>query len=261
VTNGLRDREGSVRVAAAKVVGAWFDGIISEVGGGGTIMSGILRFLQIFDVVGPGEGVAAEALLSVFVTRKYVVNEIVFEGVFFATSSYPCAHSDKLWIGVDSYWNELTPELVLLARVFVDHCLSTEDEARLDTASLPVVTAFAFHIQEAYNALLDLAEENTMLGVADQEEVDKEERDRAEDNLAKAEFVLCELLMVAVHLDYTDEIGRRKVSAVVREWPLYFSCMLHLVVTFEPRRYAEPGGTSGEFDRTLFGCYESRNTR
>ena len=39
-----------------------------------------------------------------------------------------------------------------------------------------------------------------------------------EEEMAKAEFVLCELLEVAVHLDYRDEIGRRKISAVLREW-------------------------------------------
>jgi condensin complex subunit 3 len=100
----------------------------------------------------------------------------------------------------------------------VDHCLSTKDEARLDVASLPVVTAFAFHIQEAYNVLLELTEENKMLGAAAEDNVDEEEKDRVEEEMAKAEFVLCELLEVAVHLDYTDEIGRRKISAVVREW-------------------------------------------
>lgn len=54
----------------------------------------------------------------------------------------------------DIYWRESILESVVLARVFVEHCVSIENEARLESASLPVVTAFAFHIQEAFNPFL-----------------------------------------------------------------------------------------------------------
>ena len=53
----------------------------------------------------------------------------------------------------------MTPESAVLARVFVEQCISTKNEARLESASLPVLTAFAFHIQEAYNSLLAVLEE------------------------------------------------------------------------------------------------------
>ena len=55
---------------------------------------------------------------------------------------------------IDEYWATLTPETAFLVRVFVEHCKDTKEEARLE-AALPVVTAMAFRIQEAYNGLMD----------------------------------------------------------------------------------------------------------
>jgi len=212
VKDGLGDREGSVRIAAGKVVDAWFDGIVSE--GSGTIIGDILGFLQIFDVVGPGD-VAADALQWLFTTRKDVLDEIVFDG---SCSNAVSVIAKVLTTTTESFWIELTPESALLARVFVDHCLGTNDEIRLHAASLPVVTAFAFHIRDAYNVFLELTEENKIFEAAAKENLDKEEE------IAEATFVLCELLKVAVRLDYTNEIGRRRISAVVRKLLSLFSC-------------------------------------
>jgi condensin complex subunit 3 len=123
---------------------------------------------------------------------------------------------------IDDYWKELTSESVVLARVFVEHCVSTENEARLESASLPVVTSFAFHIQEAYNTLLvvlqDIETAKLLRAGLEQEEQDKEEE--LEEELAKQEIILGELIRVALKLDYSDEIGRRKVFSVVS---VYFS--------------------------------------
>lgn len=221
VKDGLGDREDSVRVAAGKVVEAWFESIVSEGAGDGTVVGDIVGFLQLFEIVEFGAGTAADALQSLFVTRKRVLDGIVFNGL--------CSNVFHMWtkcltMGADSFWNELTAESALLARIFVDHCLSRKDEPNLDAASLPVVTAFAFHIQEVYNAFLELADENKMFEVAAGEDVNEEERDRVEEEMAQAAFVLCELLKVAVHLDYADETGRRKLSVVVRESIFDFFC-------------------------------------
>ena len=111
----------------------------------------------------------------------------------------------------------MTSESVVLARVFVEHCVSTQNEARLESASLPVVTAFAFHIQEAYNALLVVLQdiETAKLLRAGLEQEDYE----LEEEFAKREVILSELLRITLKLDYSDEIGRRKVFSVVS---LYF---------------------------------------
>lgn len=106
----------------------------------------------------------------------------------------------------------MTPESAVLARVFVEHCIKTDNEARLESASLPVVTAFAFHIQEAYNQVLGVFQrmhDGRLTGANESEEL--------EEDLSKCEVVLGELLRMALKLDYGDEIGRRKVFTVVSE--------------------------------------------
>lgn len=114
----------------------------------------------------------------------------------------------------DDFWEDLSPESAVLARVFVEQCLETNSENRLETASIPVVTAFAFHIQQAYNGLLSLMQEMDFLNVG---EPDDEESEAREEELAKKEMVLGELMRIAVRLDYMDEIGRRKIFSVVSE--------------------------------------------
>lgn len=90
------------------------------------------------------------------------------------------------------------------------HVLSwNQDNARLE-ASLPVVTALAFRIQHYYNSLLDLARQ-----LEEEDGGDDEERD---EKRADGELVVAQLLKLAVNLDYSDEIGRRKMFQLVREY-------------------------------------------
>jgi condensin complex subunit 3 len=89
VKDGLGDREPSVRVATGKMVASWFDMVLSEadnadgrtwIGDGGGVMKGFVKFLTLFDVVGPGEAVAVDAMLSIFVTRPDISDAFVFPG-------------------------------------------------------------------------------------------------------------------------------------------------------------------------------------
>jgi len=88
VKDGLGDREDSVRAAAGKVVEAWFENIVLEGSGDGTVTGDIVGFLQIFDVVGSGAETAANALQSLFVTRKRILDEIAFDGLCSNVFSY-----------------------------------------------------------------------------------------------------------------------------------------------------------------------------
>lgn len=118
----------------------------------------------------------------------------------------------------DDFWKDLSPESSVLARVFVEHCISIKHEKRLETSSLPVVTAFAFYIQESYNALLEVlqkVETAKFLRAAQ----DEDEVEEIEEEVAKREVILGELLRMALNLDYMDEIGRRKVFTVVSRYP------------------------------------------
>lgn len=189
VRSGLGDREQSVRTAAASLLGAWVDAIAES--DTEDVESGVVALLKMFDLA--ESNVAADALLSVFVTRADIFDNMEFG---------------------DSYWTNLTPETAFLARVFVDHCRATKEDARLDN-TLPVVTALAFRIQEAYNDLLeDMQNEEHEQVIRD---MDEEERIRLEDVRLDKEFVIGEMLKLAVNLDYTDEIGRRKMFTLVRD--------------------------------------------
>jgi len=110
---------------------------------------------------------------------------------------------------LEQYWSNLTAETAFLARVFVEHCKTIQDETRLE-ASLPVVTNVAFTIEHSYKALGDMCSE-------DASNIDEAERISREDARFDRGSVIAELLKLAVHLDYSDEIGRRKMFQLVRE--------------------------------------------
>jgi condensin complex subunit 3 len=205
VRNGLGDREPAVRAAAGKLVGAWVD----AVGVGtkkGAVVEDLLAFLGSFDL--RESAVVEDALLSVFVTRVDVFDALEFDGTYLLTGM-PLRHPSSDLKNTEEFWHGLTPEKVFLVRVFVDHCVSTKENARLEKV-LPVVTAHAFRIQDAYNTLLD------SLAAAEEAGGDEEVTD-------DREFVLAELLRLALNLDYADEIGRRRLEQFVR--------MYHLSVT------------------------------
>lgn len=125
----------------------------------------------------------------------------------------------------DEYWASLTPEKAFLARVFVDHCISVKDDNRLE-AALPVVTALAFRIQDAYNDLIkriqEEAEDDFLMSGMERTSEEEEEHARKEEERIDREFIIGEMLRLAVNLDYADEIGRRKMFQLVRT---YTACL------------------------------------
>jgi condensin complex subunit 3 len=124
--------------------------------------------------------------------------------------------SHLMTFDTDEYWTNLTPERALLARVYVEHAKSTENETAL--ACLPVVTALAFQLQATYNEYLELVEEAEESRLLDGD--DDEEQDARDAKMEDIAFVIGELLRIGVGLDYTDELGRRKMFAVVRAYRL-----------------------------------------
>ncbi|KAJ7454809.1 nuclear condensing complex subunit [Mycena latifolia] len=233
VRNGLGDREKTVRAAAATLIGTWVEIVgeenakpdeelasrLASVDLSKTeetplttaekqekIVKTLTAFLDMFDLFevsadASGEmldgKLASDALQSVFETRPDIFEDLYFGDAFFAN---------------------LTPEKIFLARVFVDHCvvLDREDKGRgeqkMETTGIPVVTSCAFRIQDAYNALVVADEEKQAFK---QNEADDED-EREEARLNK-EFIVGEMLKLAVNLDYADEIGRRKMFALVRD--------------------------------------------
>ncbi|TFK48905.1 ARM repeat-containing protein [Heliocybe sulcata] len=190
VRNGLGDREPAVRSAAAKLTGTWLE----VTGGGAGKGAEAIGFLRLFDLA--ESGVAEDALMCVFASRGEAFDSVEFG---------------------DDYWMDMTPEKAFLARVFVDHCVAVKDSARLE-AALPVVTLLAFRIQAAYNDLMEqMQDEQESAFLRGEEDEDEEEKARREDERMDKEFVIGEMLRLAVNLDYADEIGRRRMFQLVRD--------------------------------------------
>jgi condensin complex subunit 3 len=117
-------------------------------------------------------------------------------------------------IFVEEYWADPTTSKAFLARIFVEHCISTKDVSRQESA-LPVVTFLAFKIQSAYNALLGRIQE--LSEIRQQTAQNEDEDEEIDEKQEEMEFLIGEMLKLAVHLDYADEIGRRKMFGLVRE--------------------------------------------
>jgi len=194
--NGLGDRDETVKASTAKLIGQWVDLFGGE----------LLEFLDTFELVS-GTEVAEDALKALFKHRPDVLDSIKFEGAQVRAGAVVRFLTRR----IDSYWTELlTPEKAFLARVFADHCVATKDEARMES-TLPVVTALAFRIQLAYNHLIECHQR------PDDEADPSEEQRKAEDEILDYEFVVGELFKLALNMDYADEIGRRKMFALVGE--------------------------------------------
>ncbi|KII87700.1 hypothetical protein PLICRDRAFT_30295 [Plicaturopsis crispa FD-325 SS-3] len=192
VRNGLGDREASVRAAAGALMGTWVD-VVGNGGGEKKVLDDVVALLKMFDLA---ESIVAEdVLLSVFATRVDIF--------------------DNLEFGED-FWSELTPETAFLARVFVEHCIAIKDEARLEGV-LPVVTALAFRIQSSYNDLLDDMQADEHDLVDEHDNAARARREEREEKKIDTEFIIGEMLKLAVNLDYADEIGRRKMFQLVRD--------------------------------------------
>ena len=202
VKHGLGDREPSVRSAAANLVGTWVDvmrnpdQVVKNETPAQELEDIMLSFITLFDL--QEVTIAEEALMSVFKTRAEIFDNLEFG---------------------DAFWEKLTQEKAFLARVFVDQCVAAKADARLE-ATLPVVTAMAFRIQERYNNLINLVkkESTEISSVPDEGE---EDGVRREEERMIQEFILTELLKLAVNLDYADEIGRRKMFQLVRAMIAY----------------------------------------
>ncbi|KAI0360255.1 ARM repeat-containing protein [Trametes cingulata] len=199
VRNGLGDREESVKAAARKLLGAWVDVVRSDAAKkeDGVKSEGVIEdmiaFLKLFDLT--EDTIAEDALSAVLEHRVDIYQHIEFE---------------------EDYWTSITPERAFLARVFIDKCIAKDDTHKIDS-TLPVVTALAFRIQDAYNALVQhiSALPSPSPSPSPSSSPSPLDDDAQEARLDR-EFALGELLRLALNLDYGDEIGRRKMFQLVR---------------------------------------------
>ncbi|KAH8834752.1 nuclear condensing complex subunit [Flagelloscypha sp. PMI_526] len=196
--NGLGDREPSVRSAAAALIARWLTVLTPEDSplyqkkeeGGETsaaeVQPEVLKLTALLSlfVLQDESKIARDVLIAVFEERPKLFEALQFD---------------------QSYWNDLNPETVFLVRVYTDYCISTKDQARLEDA-LPVVTALAYKIQEYYNAL----------AISLEQDIAAEVDDDLHDEQFGKELIIGEMLRIAVNLDYSDEMGRRKMYDLAR---------------------------------------------
>ena len=196
---GLRDRDESVRKATARLFhDRWIQDCASHQGADGngvaeeTLRPSIdaaLELLERIDVLNSGveDGIASEAMEKFWGGRPDYQDTICFQ---------------------DPFWHKLSPESAFLARSFNDYCRGQPGGKCeiLVEEKMPEVTKLAFFVQRYTNNLVQCLQR-----IHDRREGEEEE------DTVEQEFIVEQLLHIAKTQDYSDEVGRRKMFAVLRE--------------------------------------------
>jgi condensin complex subunit 3 len=196
---GLRDRDDNVRKAAGRLFRErWIEdcaAIPTKDDNGNPIettgpsFDGLLELLERIDVINSGveNGVAIEAMKGFWEGRPDYREGINLD---------------------DEFWETLSAEAAFMARSFNDFCRSEGNKKYewLVEEKLPEVTKLAFYIERYLQALVEAVKK---VAEADAEE---EEEDTVEQ-----EFIVEQLLYIAMTLDYSDEVGRRKMFTLLRQ--------------------------------------------
>ena len=201
---GMRDRDENVRKAAGRLFRErWIEDCAgtAEVAEGteegkdgevkAPIFDGLLELLERIDVVNSGveTGVALEAMKGFWEGRPDYREAVTFD---------------------DNFWDTLSAESVFMARTFNDFCREggTSKYDALIEEKMPEVTKLAYYL----HTYIDVLVEAVKRVVEDCSGEDGEEEDTVEQ-----EFIVEQLLHIAQTLDYSDEVGRRQMFALLRQ--------------------------------------------
>ena len=192
---GLRDRDENVRKATGKLFRErWTEDCAGPRGeevqkGAKSLappsMPGLLELLERIDVVNSGtdSGIALEAMKDFWAGRPDYVDSVEFD---------------------DDFWANLTSESAFMARTFNDYCQENPEYEQMCEEKMPEVTRLGFYLQKYTNNLLETIRSSAELGGGEEETVE-------------GEFIVEQLLHIARTLDYTDEVGRRKMFSLLRD--------------------------------------------
>ncbi|KAH6841077.1 condensin subunit-like protein [Chaetomium sp. MPI-CAGE-AT-0009] len=198
---GLRDRDENVRKAAGRLFRErWIEDCAgtappTESGQPAEVsppnLDALLELLERIDVVNSGgeNGVGLEAMKGFWEGRPDYREAMFFDDNFFET---------------------LSAESVFVVRTFNDFCRNEGDGKfeSLIEEKLPEVTKVAFYLERYIKVLVDAIQR------AEEQEVEDEEE---EEDTAEQEFIVEQLLYIALTLDYSDEVGRRKMFSLLRQ--------------------------------------------
>ncbi|KAI0892877.1 condensin subunit Cnd3 [Annulohypoxylon nitens] len=198
---GLRDRDENVRKAAGRLfrerwiedcagINAPDDGD-QQAASAPPTLDGLLELLERIDIVNSGveNGVALEAMKGFWEGRPDYRDAVEFD---------------------DNFWETLSAESVFIARSFNDFC-RTEANGKYESLieeRLPEVTKLAFFLERYLNVLIEAIKR---VNSQDNTEGDEEE------DTVEQEFIVEQLLHIILTLDYSDEVGRRKMFALLRQ--------------------------------------------
>ena len=194
---GLRDRDENVRKATGRLFSErWIEDCARPRDEEGEPVDmkpgqmanpssdGLFELLERIDVVNAGTegGVALSAMQELWERRPDYRDFVAFD---------------------EAYWKDLTPESVFVARTFNDHCRKERVPDSIQD-KLPEATRVAYLVQANINTLVDLVQKIAL-------------QDDAEEDSVHQEFIVEQLLHIALTLDYSDEVGRRTMFSLMRE--------------------------------------------
>jgi condensin complex subunit 3 len=198
---GLRDRDEHVRKATARLFyERWIEDCANprtegdEQQGPRAVsdpnIEALFELLERIDVNNSGleGGIAHEAMKDFWEGRPDYQSHVSFE---------------------DPFFDELTAESAFVARTFTDFCRKS-GETRLQSMledKMPEVTKFAFLLQLHLNKLVEAVNKVAL----------NPEEPEFEEDAVQQEFCIEQLLHIALTLDYSDEMGRRKMFQIMRE--------------------------------------------
>lgn len=199
---GLRDRDDNVRKAAGKLFRErWIEDCagtaeVEETEEGnaepkGPSFDGLLELLERIDVVNSGveNGVALEAMKGFWEGRPDYRDAVNLD---------------------DYFWDTLSAESIFMARSFNDFCLN-EGNGKFESLieeKMPEVTKLAFYLHRYITVLVEAVKRVNEQGPTEDEE---------EEDTVEQEFIVEQMLQIALTVDYSDEVGRRKMFALLRQ--------------------------------------------
>lgn len=148
----------------------------------------LLELLERIDVVNSGieNGIALEAMKEFWDGRPDYRETVEFDNTF---------------------WDNLSSESIFLVRSLNDFCQQDEERYRsLLEEKMPEVTKLGFLLERYLNALTEKLRASSTFTPGENEE-----------DTVEQEFIVEQLLHVAYTLDYSDEVGRRKMFSLLRE--------------------------------------------
>lgn len=196
---GLRDRDENVRKATGRL---FYERWIEDCAGSRRSesedgqankkvsppnLSALAELLERIDIVNSGieGGIAQEAMRNFWEGRPDYREAVTFD---------------------EAFWNSLTAESAFVARSFNDFCREEGNGKHEELADekLPEVTGLAYHLHQYTRVLLDRINNPSHVEGGEEETLEQE-------------FIVEQLLYICLTLDYSDEIGRRKMFSLLRE--------------------------------------------